>query len=538
MLAALLALTLGCGRRFPAPEPTGENAVDPAWVTIYRPELAAPGFTLTLHEARIPVLLDLNGRPVHSWPAARVKSRVRLLPDGSILGLGLGRSVVEYDWEGRKTWEFRTPGALPHHDVIRLANGHTLVLMLKDGEGSDTLLEVDRGGRVVWIWRAAEHLGALLPAHPAHPHDATHINSIQELPDNPWHAAGDRRFRPGNLLVSARNLNTLFVVDRSTGEVVWSFSDGLDRQHEAVMNGPGLPGAGLIQVFNNRLQSFQGDHRSEVLELDPHDGRVAWSYRAPGFFSPTSGLEQALPNGNVLITSTRGGRVFEVTRRGEIAWEWTPPYEPVRAVRVGAASCPQLARLAVSRKAVVPPPGYRHVDPDAYRFARQGSRVKAVVAGEPRTVLKEEDDCRDLTLPAAAELAVAYGVDRERQKAVGRADRPAAFTLRLTPEGGAAIELLHDAVGAAGPAWRERTLPLDAYALRAVRLCVEIDGPGSSAGPKERFAFWEQPRIAVRGQARQGEGDGDDETARAPQDLTPEELEVRRQHLKSLGYVN
>jgi hypothetical protein len=37
------------------------------------------------------------------------------------------------------------------------------------------------------------------------------------------------------------------------------------------------------------------------------------------------GDAQALPNGNVLITESTKGRVLEITRAGEIVWEfWSP----------------------------------------------------------------------------------------------------------------------------------------------------------------------------------------------------------------------
>lgn len=535
LLALVPALALGCRREPEPPKPAAARPpgkIDSRWVTVYDPALASNGYTLTLHEARIPVLLDMNGRPVHSWPRARLKSRVRLLPDGSILGIGLGRQVVEYDWEGRQTWEFRTPDAIPHHDVLRLGNGNTLVLVLREGEGADTLLEVDRAGEVVWTWKAAEKLGDLIPRSPSHPNDVTHVNSLQELPHNPWFAAGDRRFRPGNLLLSARNLDTIFLIDKESGEVVWHWKEDLDRQHEALMNGPGLPGPGLVQLFNNRSRSFGSDRQSEVLEIDPRDGAVRWRYRSPGFFSPTGGLQQALPNGNVLITSTRGGRVFEVTREGQLAWEWVPPYEPVRAVRVAPDASPQLARLTrPAQKAVTPPTGYRHVDLDAYRFARQGARTKVVVEGEARTVLKEENECRALLLPIGATVRVGYGVDRAKLAAAGRADRPPRFTLRLRPaSGGQDVVLLEDTVGLDGPAWRGRTVSLASHALEAVQLCVEIDGGATTASRRDRFAFWEQPMVASpRDAARRGGGEDGD--------LTPEEREVQQKHLKALGYV-
>jgi hypothetical protein len=546
MLAASLAWGDGACRPHaaepPPPAPDRETAAafqppSPAWVTVYDPRLAWNGYTLTLLDARVPALLDMNGRPVHLWPQARVKSRVRLLADGSILGIGLGRQVVEYDWEGRQTWAFRTPGAIPHHDVARCADGHTLVLVLLDGEGSDTIYEVARGGRVVWTWRAAEHARGLIPRRPAHPDDVTHVNSIQELPPNPWYAAGDSRFRPGNLLLSARNLNTIFVVERPSGKVVWTYTAGLDRQHEASMNGPGQPAPGMIAVFNNRLGSFWGNHQSELLEIDPRRGAVVWRYTAPGFFSPTGGSQQILPNGNTLITSTRGGRVFEVTPAGMPVWEWAPPYEPIRAVRVGARACPQLAHLATPPlRTVVEPASLRHVDPDAYRFARQGSRTEVEIDGVTRTVLKEESDCRQLVLPAAARLLVGYGVDRRRLLAAGNGNRPPRFVVSLLAAGAPAVEILRDAVGLSGAPWRERTIPLGAYSLQAVELCVEIEG-GAADGVRaaDRFAYWEQPDIAGRDPGPRSDDGGE---AKAVRGLSAEELAVRRQHLRALGYVN
>lgn len=511
--ALALLLAIACSRE---PAPVDSPAISPEWVTLYDSARAANGYTLTLHQARTPVLLDLNGRLVHSWPQARLKSRVRFLPDGSILGIGLGRQVVEYDWKGKKTWQFPTPDAIPHHDVIRLANGNTLVLVLREGEGTDTLLEVDRAGKVVWTWRAAERLGPLLPEKPANPRDVTHFNSLQELPQNPWAAAGDARFRPGNLLVSARNLNTVFVIDRASGEVVWHYAADLDRQHEALL----LP-SGRIQIFNNRSRSFAGDRQSEILEIDPRDGRVLWRFKQPGFFTPTAGTQQPLANGNLLLTSTRGGRVFEITRSGETVWQWVPPYEPVRAVRLAPDASPQLARLSPPKDvAVALAPDARHVDRDAYRFARQGSRRKVRLDGVPRVVLAEKTDCRELLLPVGARMQVGYGVDR------GKRTAPVGFTVWIGK-----TELLRDRIGREGHSWRERTIPLDRFALQSVRLCLEIEGGGSG---RDRSAYWAQPILATPRDRIREEASDDDA---APGDLTPEELEVRRKHLKSLGYV-
>jgi hypothetical protein len=526
------------------PDPAAERATvntrpEPGWVKVYDPAAAWNGYTLTLIDLRKPALLDMNGRVVHEWPDVRMHYRVRLLPDGSVLGIGLGRRLVEHDWNGRLTWQYTTPNALPHHDVIRLANGNTLALLLVDGEKGDTVVEVDRAGTVVWTWKALDHVQAFLPERPSQPNDLTHINSIQELPDNPLHRAGDERFRPGNLLMSARNLDRVILVDRTSGEVVWSYAEGLDRQHEALMAGPEMPRPGTISIFNNRRGSFMTDRQSEVLEIDPRNETVTFRYREPGFYSETIGTQQPLPNGNFLVTSTRGGRVFEVTPERRIVWQWVPPhYEPVRALRVAPDACPQLAAMAPPPSTpVAAPAGYRHVDPNVYQFARRGSRTNVRVEGTKRSVLEATRDCRDLLLPMDPQVAVGYGVDRRRLRAAGREQRPPEFVLRLEPEGGEPTVLLRDSIGADGPWWRQQTISLAPHGTRPVRLCVEVDGGAPQEGAQGRFAWWEQPVISPVGGGAALVGEDGDNVEVPGADFTPEELEERRKHLEALGYV-
>lgn len=93
-----------------------------------------------------------------------------------------------------------------------------------------------------------------------------------------------------------------------------------------------------LTVFNNGGDRPGGD-RSSVDELllpfDPASGFLveagqphgpdapAWSYEdAPTFFSPFISGAQRLPNGNTLICQGAAGRIFEVTRDGQIVWEW------------------------------------------------------------------------------------------------------------------------------------------------------------------------------------------------------------------------
>ena len=126
---------------------------------------------------------------------------------------------------------------------------------------------------------------------------------------------------------------------------------------------PGLPGAGHLMVFNNGQYLFQRTPQSSALEINPFldaSGRdtgryvnppdagyrretydrdthnqprqiskqIVWSYRSAnshGFFSHIGSSAQRLPNGSTFLCSDTEGHFFEVTAKGELAWEYINP---------------------------------------------------------------------------------------------------------------------------------------------------------------------------------------------------------------------
>ena len=64
---------------------------------------------------------------------------------------------------------------------------------------------------------------------------------------------------------------------------------------------------------------------SNVLEFDPKTLGVAWNYAGSldePFRTSIIGRLQRLPNGNTLIAESMKARVFEVTPKGEIVWNY------------------------------------------------------------------------------------------------------------------------------------------------------------------------------------------------------------------------
>jgi len=494
------------------------------WVSVYDPDRAWSGYTLDLYNRRIPILFDMNGRIAHAWPETRVKARARLLPNGSLLAIGLDRTIEEYDWDGKLVWQAKVEGKVPHHDVGRLGNGNTVVIIATKGVPTDDIVEFDRHGKVVWEWKAAEHLSFYWTDREIDRSDITHINSVKELPNNRWWDAGDERFRPGNLLISARNLDAVFIIDKASKEIVWSYDIRLDRQHEAVMTESGLPGEGNILIFNNGLQDKYRMRSSTVIEIDPTTLATLWEYRSDTFFSQTGGVEQALPNGNVMITSSLGGRIFEVTRDGDMVWEWTPAYKPMRPNRYSYDFCPQLESMGRPEELwVEDDPDYRHVDRPLYLFARKAALHTIPIQGEDRKVLKDSSACRDILIPAEASLRLTFFLDTDEIEHAGLGETSGRFRASLRPSGSSEeIEILNEVVSQPTSKPRHRTVNLEDWAYKRATLCIEAD----------RYGRWQNPDIRT---ARARVDTASSNKLRI--EMTEEELRVRLEHLEALGYV-
>jgi len=148
-------------------------------------------------------------------------------------------------------------------------------------------------------------------------------------------STGGRRGRGGDLLYRWGNPRTYgrgSEADR-----------GLFRQHDARWIEDGSDEL-RIQVFNNG-EGRPGGNFSSVDEITlpfhpergfeaPGEGAFGpqeptWSYTAPNkedFFSSFISGAQPLPGGNNLICCGAPGRIFEVTRAGEIVWDYLNPF--------------------------------------------------------------------------------------------------------------------------------------------------------------------------------------------------------------------
>lgn len=333
-------------------------------VTYYDPSKAYEGYTLFAPVGGYYAwLMDMEGQIVHCWPLTYKPCLFcRLLPNGHLLYVGReeenpqgpkhdlfdihGNKIgcvcmggcqyaIEVDWDNNVVWRYEDP--LLSHDFYRMENGNTMFIKyvrvpddiknnVQGGVPSDptapmwcdALNEVNSKGELVWEWLGYEHLDPKIDIIDplAFRTEWTHMNSCCVLPDQ-------------DILCSFRVLDSIHIIDKKTGDIKWRWGRGeLANQHDATM----LESRNILVFDNGEHRRFTRFNYSRVVEVNPKTNQIVWEYKDDPpfvFFSANLGGAQRLLNGNTLITDSEAGRIFEVTYRGKIVWEYISPfYDP------------------------------------------------------------------------------------------------------------------------------------------------------------------------------------------------------------------
>ncbi len=154
--------------------------------------------------------------------------------------------------------------------------------------------------------------------------DLLHLNDVEIFSS----AMQPGVFVPGDVMVSLRNINTVLVFDPVALKIKYISTGKYVRQHD-----PDFIDGDHISVFdnNNQLPDANPSGKSRILVEDVTDGSVEVWYEGSNtgpFYSNLMGKHQWLENGNLLITETTKGRVFEVTPDKRIVWDYVNLIKP------------------------------------------------------------------------------------------------------------------------------------------------------------------------------------------------------------------
>lgn len=343
-------------------------------VTTHDSRRTQSGLTLyTSGDGARAFLISMEGEVVHAWekpfsdiwdktaaardpvPDTQVYfNKARVLPNGDLLAIyiGVGDSpygygMVKLDRSSNVIWKNLDHF---HHDFDIAADGLIYGLTHRyraepiDGVDhlsrpvlEDFLVIVSPEGRIIRkvslvdaVNRSKRYRQLLWQIPYYSLEDPLHVNSVKVLDEKSARALSGKvpDARAGQVLLSFRELagGSIALVDPDAGEMTWAIRGNWFAQHDADV----LPN-GNILLFDNRGNRQEGG-RSRVIEIDPGHGGIVWSYRGSREHELDSAIrssQEVQPNGNILITESDGGRLLEVTRGGDIVWEYVNP------VRVG-----------------------------------------------------------------------------------------------------------------------------------------------------------------------------------------------------------
>ncbi len=334
------------------------------------PEAIAPGLTIiagvTEKDETLARIVDATGRTIHSWriawfdiwpgaahvPAdALPKSHgplvhgVALMPGGDLVFNFEELAMVRVDGCGKVVWKlpYRT-----HHSIHRDEQGNFWVPGLITREqpleslpnhqppfDDYTLLKVSPDGRILAEHSVTDllitnglrgllHMSSTANRRTTVTGDTLHLNDVEVFPTTL--PAGV--FKAGDVMISLRNINAIIVFDPSNWQVKFTSIGAVLRQHD-----PNFVDGNTISVFdNNNLAVWRDEsspdaagHYSRIATISAVTGKVTTRFagtRERPFFTDIMGQHQLLPNGNLLVTESIAGRVFELDRNNEIVWEY------------------------------------------------------------------------------------------------------------------------------------------------------------------------------------------------------------------------
>jgi hypothetical protein len=341
------------------------NARDASRATVFCTSQACEGLTFVTRMAAGGVMsvnvMDLDGKCLHEWAvdwfklwpdATHVpdqlvpKAKPGTMIHGAVLLEESGNLVFNFEYLGLLCLDFNgnVVWRLPyqtHHSITRADDGNLWVCGQKFRTTpleslpnvnlpfrEDMLLEVTPQGKIAHEWSIIDllqkndregliYLATVSPGSSELGGDIFHLNDVEPFPAR----LKEGFFKKGDILVSLRNINTVFVFNRENQKIKFTHTGSFVRQHD-----PDFVDGNTLSVFDNHpVAPGDGESHSRILLISATDQTVKTFYEgtpAHPFYTDIMGKHQWLPNGDLLLTEACYGRAIEISTKGEIVWEY------------------------------------------------------------------------------------------------------------------------------------------------------------------------------------------------------------------------
>lgn len=240
-----------------------------------RPGAAArtPGYYLLANTissadtASYAMILDTNGTPVFYERTSGNIYNVQSLGDSTIAYFDGGQNqyLIRHLDSGATEYVHSIGITTDVHELRRLPNGHYLVLSYPQRDGIDltglldfgqnstiadcAIQEVDSDGNLYWDWRASDHFN---PATDSTYPGSSVVSGVTVA--DVFHCNAIEPTANGDLMVSARHMDSVFLIDRQTGRIKWKLGGSQQSQDGAqILAIAGAPDTAFFRQHDARL---------------------------------------------------------------------------------------------------------------------------------------------------------------------------------------------------------------------------------------------------------------------------------------------
>lgn len=253
------------------------------------------------------MILDNNGTPVWYQRATTGVFDVKYLDTNTVAYFAEGGYQIRHLETAQMEWVHAVGLDTDVHELQRLPNGNHLLLSyplvdnidlsgLRDFGTARTVVdcvvqEVNAAGEAVWQWRASEHISPVLEST----YPTQYAREGRDVVDV-YHCNAIDVDAGGDLLLSARHLDAVFLISKQSGRVLWKLggsgtsTEGAPmftieggaaaafyRQHDARF----LPGGGLSLFDDHTGQPGVARGAEYQLDFEHHVARLTDQYPGP-----------------------------------------------------------------------------------------------------------------------------------------------------------------------------------------------------------------------------------------------------------------
>jgi hypothetical protein len=310
--------------------------------------------TIDIHSNPVTLLYDLNlKKNIYSWTwpvdeilkNTTVQKKITkccfranhplILEDGSLISNSSQGPLVKINKYSKIDWILDKH---THHSIYLDSDKNIIVPSVLNSKPDRTILptredsyiKVTLSGKILEensireILEKNKYFG-LLYGVGNYEEDLIHLNDAEPILKN------DQFVKKNDLMLSSRNLSSVFLYRPSTEKIIWLKNGPWLKQHDIDYNGNGkfsIYDNGVIDSYTNIIEENTPEFRlknnqNSIKEFDMKNNQITELFlltKDNEIFTSGEGVHRILENGDVFVEETEKGIIHRISKNGKIRW--------------------------------------------------------------------------------------------------------------------------------------------------------------------------------------------------------------------------